>query len=95
VSGSYAYDSPVPRLISPEERVRDATRALGWEPEVADSAARALARRQASAGKTCARCGQEKPFGAFGYDPSSSTGRRSWCRVCRSRPSRPSRPRRV
>jgi len=95
VSGSYAYDSPVPRLISPEERVREATRALGWEPEVAESAARALARRQASAGKTCARCGQKKPFSVFGFDSTSTTGRRSYCRVCRSRPGRPSRPRRV
>lgn len=91
MTGSYAYDSPVPRMISAEERVRDATRALGWENDVADSAARALARRQASAGKTCARCGQEKPFSAFGVDSTSASGRRSWCRVCRSRPTRSER----
>lgn len=76
--------------MTPEERVRESTRVLGWDDEVADSAARALARRQASAGKTCARCGQEKPFSAFGVDSTSASGRRSWCRVCRSRPSRSS-----
>lgn len=101
--GSYAFGSPIPDLVvpapegdaTPEERVREATEALGWEQDVADSAVRALARRQATAGKTCGRCGQEKPFSAFGFDSTSSTGRRSWCRTCRSRPGRPSRPRLV
>lgn len=74
--------------MTPEERVRAATAALGWEQEVADSAVRALARRVAAAGKTCARCGVEKPFGSFGVDATAASGRRSWCRVCRSRPSR-------
>ena len=74
--------------MTPEERVRDATRALGWEDDVADSAARALARRQASAGKTCARCSVHKPFGAFGVDSTRVDGREPRCRVCRSRPTR-------
>jgi hypothetical protein len=74
--------------MTPEDRVRSATEALGWEQDVADSAVRALARRQATAGKTCARCEQQKPFGAFGVDSTRPDGREPRCRVCRSRPRR-------
>jgi len=74
--------------MTPEERVRAATAALGWEQEVADSAVRALARRVATAGKTCARCGVEKPFGSFGVDSTRPDGREPRCRICRSRPRR-------
>ena len=80
-------DTAAPTL-TPEDRVREATRARGWDEEVAESAVRALARRRATAGKLCGRCRETKPFAAFGVDSTTPTGRRSWCRVCRSRPVR-------
>lgn len=73
---------------TPESRVRAAADALGWDEEVAESALRALARRQASAGKTCVRCGEEKPFEAFGADATRHDGKELRCRRCRSRPVR-------
>lgn len=51
------------------------------------SALRALARRQAGAGKTCASCAERKPLAAYGADSSKPDGLRSWCRSCR-RPGR-------
>lgn len=73
---------------TPADRVRDATAALGWDEEVAESALRALARRLRTAGKTCVRCGELKPFPAFGTDGSRHDGKRLQCRTCRSRPVR-------
>lgn len=76
------------RAPTPERRVRAAADALGWDEEVAESALRALARRQASAGKVCVRCDELKPFSAFGADSTRPDGKELRCRRCRSRPVR-------
>lgn len=46
------------------------------------SALAALARRQATAGKTCARCGERKPFRSFRRDATRSDGVYPTCNRC-------------
>ncbi|MDR6171951.1 hypothetical protein QE359_002980 [Curtobacterium sp. SORGH_AS776] len=75
---------------TPEARFLDATKALGWDEEVAAPAPRALARRQSSAGKVCLRCEELKPFAAFGADATRHDGKELRCRSCRRRPVRQS-----
>ena len=69
--------------LTPEDRVREATRARGWDEEVAESAVRALARRRATAGKLCGRCKELKPYAAFGADSTRHDGKEVRCRRCR------------
>jgi len=73
---------------TPEERVRAAAGRYDDERgTLTASALAALARRQATAGKTCARCGERKPFSAFGQDARKDDGLTSRCRKCRARAS--------
>lgn len=75
--------------LATERRVRAAAARFDQDPDdpdaVAASALRALARRQARAGKTCASCDERKPLSAFGADPQKADGLRTRCRSCRRR----------
>lgn len=75
-----------PTNASPEDRVRAAASRYDDERRsLAASALAALARRQATAGKVCARCGERRPFSAFGQDADKDDGLRAQCRRCRAR----------
>lgn len=83
---------PTTATNTPEERVRAAAGRYDDERgTLTASALAALARRQATAGKTCARCGERKPFSAFGRDTAQRDGLRGDCRSCRRRIRRPPR----
>lgn|GEM_PF-7134980 len=75
--------------MTPEDRVRAAAARFDQDPDDPDavtaSALRALARRQARAGKTCAACDERKPLSAFGSDAQKADGLRTRCRSCRRR----------
>jgi hypothetical protein len=72
--------------LTPEDRVRAAAGRYDDERgTLTASALVALARRQATAGKTCARCGVHRPFSAFGQDVDKDDGLRAQCRRCRAR----------
>jgi len=72
--------------LTPEDRVRAAaSRYDDGQGGLAASALVALARRQATAGKVCARCGERLPFSAFGQDADKDDGLRAQCRRCRAR----------
>lgn len=75
-------DSP-----TPEDTVRAiAAQYDDGSGEIIASALRALARRQARAGKTCAGpCGERKPLSAFGADSQKLDGLAARCRSCRRR----------
>ncbi|OII27542.1 hypothetical protein [Frigoribacterium sp. MCBA15_019] len=80
--------TPIAATNTPEERVRAAADQYDDERgTLAASALAVLARRQATAGKTCARCGERKPFSAFGQDARKDDGLTSRCRRCRARAS--------
>lgn len=71
--------------VGPDELRRLATDFLGGDDEgFVDAVLRRLATRQASAGKTCASCGIEKPLSAFGRDSRNRDGLHRVCRLCRS-----------
>ena len=71
---------------TPEDRVRAAAGRYDDERgALTASALAALARRQATAGKTCARCGVHRPFSAFGQDATRDDGLEPRCRTCRAR----------
>lgn len=72
---------------TPEERVRAAAGRYDERGSLTASAFAALARRQAGAGKTCARCGEHKPFAVFGQDATRDDGLTVRCRRCRARAS--------
>lgn len=71
-----------------EELVREAARRLGTDEEAVASALAALARRQATAGKTCARCGAAKRHADFGADTRMSDGLNDACKECRAETQR-------
>jgi hypothetical protein len=52
------------------------------EGDLTRAALRRLQRRQADAGKACARCGMKKPHAAFGRDERKADGLKSSCRLC-------------
>ena len=69
----------------PEDRVRAAAGRYDDERgTLTASALAALARRQATAGKTCAPCGAHRPFSAFGQD-ATRDDTEPHCRSCRVR----------
>jgi hypothetical protein len=71
--------------LTPEERVRAAAGQHGDERgTLTASALAALSRRQATAGKICARCNERKPFSAFAQDARKDDGLTSRCRRCRA-----------
>lgn len=73
-------------MPTPEDHVRRvAARFDDGSGETVASALRALARRQARSGKTCAACGERKPLSAFGADSQKPDGLRTRCRSCRKR----------
>jgi hypothetical protein len=72
--------------VTPEELVRQAAAKFeDGSGESTASALRALARRQARAGKTCASCDERKPLSAFGSDAQKADGLTTRCRSCRRR----------
>ena len=74
--------------MTPAERVRAAAQALGADDAVTASALAALARRQATAGKTCARCATPKRHAELGVDSSTFDGLNDSCKVCRAETQR-------
>ncbi|PZF10680.1 hypothetical protein DEJ25_12715 [Curtobacterium sp. MCPF17_011] len=73
-------------MPTPEDHVRRvAARFDDGSGEVVASALRALARRQARAGKTCAACAERKPLSAFSADSQKADALASRCRSCRRR----------
>ena len=71
--------------LTPEDRVRAAAGRYDDERgTLTASALAALARRQATAGKTCAPCGERLPFSAFGMDAAKADGLTTRCRSCRA-----------
>jgi hypothetical protein len=77
--------------VTPEDLVRAAAQALGADEAVTASALAALARRQATAGKTCARCAAPKRHAEFGVDSSTFDGLNDACKLCRAETQRQQR----
>lgn len=74
--------------MTPEARVRAAAARLGADEVVVASALAALARRQATAGKTCARCETPKRHSDFGVDSRMADGLNDACKACRAETQR-------
>ena len=69
--------------LTPEDRVRAAASRYDDERgSLAAAALAALARRQATAGKTCARCGERLPFRAYRRDATRFDGVYPTCNRC-------------
>ena len=76
---------PESPTLNADQLIATAAARLGWGDEEVASTRLALERRLTDAGKTCARCGEHKPFAAFGSDASKPSGRYPACRRCRMR----------
>ncbi len=71
-----------PTFTAAEESV--ARLAAEYDEDLVASAVRRLRQLQGESGRTCERCRERKPLGAFSRDSRDPVGLRRYCRACDS-----------